>query len=354
MTKFILCIISFTWVCHSSFAQLNVRKLSIHNEQGGISFPIFSSSTNAKAANKINDFLQMNVADQTTAKVPEKDLFKDIMYQATNTNLNSYMESLSYEIPTNRKEMVSIYLHGTTMSAYPDFFESTYNFNSTTGDIIYIEDLFTIDGLKQLQRYIRDQRKRLMEQHLQTIKKDNDLMTDLGPDGIIHLQDEFNTCVSYFTYSDFFIEHDSLHFISPRCLPHSELPLDGEFPVSIAIQDWKNSLNSYGQKLLIEKSIVSNAYHANFYHRPLYGSIGKIPIVIYIDEPSESVNGFYYYPSQGIRINFFGSFSNNLLHVQANATDNPALKETIKATLSSNGLKGEWSQGAKKLPFVAN
>ncbi|HPI54763.1 MAG TPA: hypothetical protein PLU10_08730, partial [Chitinophagaceae bacterium] len=254
----------------------------------------------------------------------------------------------------NRKGLLSITMNGTTMAAYPDFFESTYNFNAATGDIIFLADLFTKEGLKNIQRYVRDQRKLKIQQHLSDIKNDKNLMAEMDQDGLNRLEDDFNSCVSYFTYNDFFIRNDSLHFLSPRCLPHVELPYDGDFPVAVAIKDWKASLNSYGQKLLIEKTAVTEAYHANFYNRPLYGSIGKTTIVIYIDEPSESVNGFYYYSSQGIRINFFGSFSNNLLHVQADPTDNPAMKETIKATLTSKGLKGEWLQGVKKLPFIAN
>jgi hypothetical protein len=351
ITPFLLSLIFSSAVIH---AQVSVRKLTAQNKESKLSFPVISIPNNVAAANKINDFLQINMADRTTAKTPEKDLFNSVIFQPNDPNSGSYLESLDYEIPTNRKGILSISLDGTTMAAYPDFFESTYNFNATSGDIIFLADLFTKEGLKNIQRHVRDQRKLQIQQHLSEIKKDKALMEDMDQDALNRLEDDFTSCVSYFTYNDFFIRNDSLHFLSPRCLPHVELPYDGDFPVSVAIKDWKPSLNSYGQKLLVEKTTVAEAYHASFYNRPLYGSIGKTNIVIYIDEPSESVNGFYYYASQGIRINFFGSFSNNVLHVQAEPDGNPSMKETIKATLNAKGLKGEWIQGTKRLPFTAN
>lgn len=354
MSKITPLLISILSLIGGLQAQVNVRQLTIPNNESQLNFPIVTVPDNSLASKKINDFLQINFADRTTQKVPEKDLFKNVIYSPNALNTAGNIESLDYSTPTNTKGLLSFFFHGSTMAAYPDYFESTYNFNAANGDIIYLEDLFTKEGLKQIQRYVRDQRKNKIGQHLKDIKNNKDFMSDLNEDGIQRLEDDFTSCVSYFTFNDFYIHHDSLHFISPRCLPHVEISYDGDFPVSVAIKDWKQSLNSYGQKLLVEKTTVADAYHASFYNRPLYGSIGKANIVIYIDEPSESVNGFYYYTSQGIRINFFGSFSNNVLHVQAEPDGNPAMKETIKATLTAKGLKGEWIQGTKRLPFSAN
>ncbi|MBP6624454.1 MAG: hypothetical protein KA198_04740, partial [Chitinophagaceae bacterium] len=256
----------------TSFAQSNsltIRKLSIKQGQADIEFPIVNLYNNQAASKKLNEFLQIDIAERTLAKCNEEDLFNQILFSANDTNHHGFLENLTYQATQQNQALLSLTFWGSTIAAYPDYFESAYNFNAATGDILYLEDLCNQDGLKKLKEEVRNQRLKKIASHVAELKKDPEFKTEFESDDADFIENLFSECMSYPTYNDFFIKHDSIHFQSPRCLPHAYQAMDGNFAVGFPLKKIESFLNSYGKKILMLQQPVFEAYHASIFKRPL-------------------------------------------------------------------------------------
>ncbi len=184
---FISILLLATLFSQHSFAQtkqLNIRKLSIQRGESKIEFPIVNLYNNQVASKKLNEFLQIDIAERTLAQCKEEELFNQILFNFSDSNQHGFLENLEYETRTQNQAILSLTFWGSTMAAYPDYFESAYNFNATTGDILYLEDLCTQDGLKKLKEEVRNKRLKKINTHVSNLKKDPEFKAEFESDDV--------------------------------------------------------------------------------------------------------------------------------------------------------------------------
>lgn len=316
-------------------------------------FPIISIPNNVAASKRINDYLQMTWAERTILKTTEEKLFNDVKYVMDQDKNHGSLQSLSYEVGLNNSAVISLNVDVETMAAYPDFFQQGFTFNAATGDVILLEDLCTKEGLKNLQKYLLKQRIQLVNNHVIELSQDSSFY-DLSAD--LDIKKEFSDCMTKYTFNDFVLLNDTILFSSPRCLPHAQQALDGDFSIKIPFKQLIPYLNSYGKKLLIDKIAVKEAFHQQLLQRPLYGTIGKIPIVMYFYQPYENeISGYYYYVSEGLKIDFWGERNKNHVRLTCHSDQNKMVDELIEGEILKNIFKGKWKKkidGEKPLPLM--
>lgn len=338
--KLSLLILLLTTLSISMFAQATFRNCAQSEKAEEIKFPIVTLSGNVSASNRINDFLQMNYADQTLAKINESNLFDQIVYDYSENGSSGSITSLNYEVKTNHKAVVSMLFHGETMGAYPDFFDEGLNFNASTGDLFTLEDICTTEGFKKLASLIFSKRKQKIKAHLNSLLKDKD-----NKDAVkeYELESEFNECITTYVSYNFVISEHGLTMLHPRCLPHVIQALEGDFSVQLDNNTLKPFLNSYGKKLLLDKIPVKEAFHQNGYNHLMYGKIGNSPIAIYFDRVYKNeISAYYFYLSQGKKINGLGEINQSTISLKCDSDSDETIQEIIEGRFQKSTFTGTW------------
>jgi hypothetical protein len=308
-------------------------------------FPLVSLPDKA-IARKINDYLQTNILQQTTLKAPGRQVFDKVKW----TEKQSGYDELGYTVHANNGRLLCIGFECDWMSAYPNPYEQYFVFNSQNGEIIFPEDIFTPQGLKELTEEVKRKRSALINAHLKELKSNPDAADDLE-----NIKSSFASCNGDAQLDAFYTTGAGIVFHKSSCLPHVIQALDANLDITYSFGQLQSHFSAFGQKLFntAKQDISKDSFPS--LSKPLHGKIdNKYDIVMQLHfNGDHSVSGFYYYNNYQSAIELSGKLENGLLKLTEHDKD---YNDTavFEATVSGTMLSGNWTnlKTKKVLEFV--
>lgn len=298
------------------------------------SIPLIKSDSHPEIADKINQVIQMKTIRTLYNIVGENKLFDKMRTE------DFYCTALYYDILLNSEAILSIRFNDETFSIYPDYHTYYFNFNSTTGDIIDISELFTKQGIDHLNdlasTHFNQNIKDVYDETIKDTSLDNATKKE-----IIESIFKLTECNATHKIWKFGITSDALIVEKDRCFPHAMQALDIGWATTIQIKDfWRGDFKVYGKKLLEEK-IADHSLHYNEKEEEmvLHGKIdGKYSFCMSLRiNDDNSIYGSYWYKKNGNLIDLKGkNIPNNKIVI---TEDNGK----FDLTLNENGsISGNW------------
>jgi len=334
-------VIFFVALSFNSSAQAIIKEIK-YNE---FKFPVIELP-DSTIAGKINDYLQTNLLQQTTFKNPGAKVFDKIKW----TLSHSGVDQLDYEVLINSNKILSLNFFGDGLGAYPQPFSESYKFNIQNGEVILIEDIFSTQALKDLASEIKQKRKKLIDDHLKSLKEDKEATEDM-----LLIKESLASCNEEADMYIFLIDSTGIIFHKPQCLPHVIQALDANLDVRYSYNELKDNLSEFGQKCFIDPAVdIKNEYQPSL-RKPLFGTIDKYNIVMQLKIAEDnSVDGFYYYVAHGICIEISGYITGNKITL-TEQDKNDKITAKFDGTISGTLIKGKWinKKTNKASPFQA-
>lgn len=360
MIKKIL-ILLLIFVVKTGFCQFNVDTVTHTNvyNSGKYNFPIFSSENNRVAALKVNTYLQLTTLNLIVGKEdsiifendwPTKDSFHGQTY-------------LNFEIIENSENILSVKINSEYCAAYCEGYEFYYNFNSKTGDLINLDELFTKEGYILFTDLINSQRKQTLLETI--ISCDNYILNSIEEakssgtikeDLLFSIYEESNEEKDIYTdclkhigkYSfdkEFLLDNGSLHSYRGRCSAHVDRGMDaiGNFRNTVSLQKIKPLCSVYGKSILLdspevgfvisEEGKVYEGYLANKY---------KITLIIK-EKRNDTVEATYCYEKYGKGIELSGEIKNDKIVLNERDKDWKKTGEIVlQFSEDKHSAKGFW------------
>lgn len=340
-------------ICSQVWSQstVNTSYFTIEQIEKGedYAFPLVKSKAHPAVANKINQVLQLEMIGKSYNLVGKK-LFDNLMEK------DSYFGTTSmwYTILVNNAALLSIEFEFATMAAYPDNHTRYFNFNSATGDLINIHELFTESGIEHLNDLAS-------EYFNESIRHGN---SDLFDSTIARSEREemletlfdLTQCNATHTIDQFGVTPQALIIDKGVCLPHAVRASDIDWSHQIKIDDL-SGLSPYGEKLLREKRSDYSFHFNEKKHESgmaLYGSINaNDPFCMYLRLYSDNnISGEFWYEKKGILIDVNGkriSRDNIVIEDERiiSQDDNGMVTEKLGkfdfTLLENGGITGTWT-----------
>lgn len=325
----VLLVFSLNYVtAQSEYFEVN----EITSDHGNYMFPIFDSKTNPKVADRINQYLQLTIL-RRSYNLSDKDVFSDLM------NENGYGTiSLAYTILANNKAYLSIEFNDETQAAYPDYHTYYMTFNSSNGDVIDQQELFTENGWDHLNDEVSKKFNELIKsQFIESINFEESLSKS-EIEQAAKVAFDLTECNATHDIWKMGLTNSHLTLGKDVCYPHGMRALDITWSTSLSVDKlYKSHLTEYGYKLLKLKEPVNTIdYSRKENHLYLAGKIAnKYPFVMRLDLYNNSVNGYYWYTKFGDIIEVEGTMKNEKLTINES-------NGMFKIDLSTNIPNGKW------------
>jgi hypothetical protein len=328
----------------------HAQQATVSNVGGGpqkgreLNFPVVSLPDRT-AAKKINDYLQIHVLEQTTLKAPGMQVFNKTKWTETRPGF----DVLEYKVYANNGKLLSIGIVGEWIAAHPDNYEDYFVFNAQNGDLVLPEDLFTPQGLKELEEEVKRKRAVLIEAHLKELKNNQK-----ANDNLESIKEDLIRCNQHASLRTFYMTNSAFVFRGSPCLPHAISNMDADTDVSYSFGQLRPRLSTFGQKLFSTEQDISKDTFPSL-SKPLRGKIdNKYDIVMQLNfYDDHSVGGVYYYNNYQSAIDISGKLDNGVLELKehdADYNDIAVFTGTVKGTVFS----GTWTnlKTKKALPFA--
>lgn len=258
-TSILLCIV----ICFSLPVLSFGRQVTIQTikEQSPIrhinyTFPQIVYQANKTVADTINHVL---VADflSIDPKEVHKSIFEEIWPQEGEAIPPSLRE-ISWEVHTNTSKLFSLAISAEGCGAYCEYFTNYYSFDLKTGELLWLGELFTEDGLRLLRDSVNSLKKHRIQAMMRTLRqslldtvqhKEREVIEEkialyrdcLEQEGIDRIEGQ-----------SFHFNKNSLFIHVGRCSAHYNRGFDdvGDFEFSFRIATLRQYLTPYGQQLL--------------------------------------------------------------------------------------------------------
>ena len=106
----------------------------------------------SSVAKLINQYLQSRILGNEKVETDCDQLFEASRYN--DSIPQSGYTSIDYTIGINNKKVFSVVFHLETFAAYPESNKGHYNFDSKSGEIIELKEIFTQEGLAHISQKI--------------------------------------------------------------------------------------------------------------------------------------------------------------------------------------------------------
>ncbi|HTO17280.1 MAG TPA: hypothetical protein VLZ83_16060 [Edaphocola sp.] len=339
----ILILSSITLNLHAGTSNTESYFLIERIEKDAYAIPLIKSENNPEIASKINQVIQMSLVYNLYDIVGKEKLFDKMI----NEDGYSGTTSLDYNILLNSASVLSIEFNDETLTAYPDYHTSYLNFNSTTGDIIDLNELLSNDGISHL----NDLASGIYNQKVKSLYNESiyDYSTDESQKkDFVESIFDLTKCNATNKIWKFGITSNTLIVEKDRCFPHAMQAFDIGWNCQIKIDDlYKSDFSTYGHNLLKEM-VSDNSMHYidKVNNMTLHGKIdNKYPFCMYLRLNSDnSIGGLYWYSKKGVLIDFSGTKTSN------NKIELTEKGGKFKLDLQENGsISGDWINSGGKL-----
>lgn len=310
-------------------------------------FPVVTYNIEPKIEDKINTLLQL----KNLRHLPnhyKANPFEKVEYSPDNSVSVMFYGFQKIITPKN---ILSIIINGEATGSYTESFESYYNFDLRTGNVINLTDFLTEDGIKQITKKLNLKVKKEINNflvHLDKTSEDDIINGQLNIYTNCLENIEHNSIESY-TY---YFKKNGITFIRGRCSNHAMRALDdlGQFEISFSYNELKIFLSEYGSGLLNQKNQICKvkSQSGKFYK----GKIdNKYPITVFFISKvytDESLSMSYWYDKYKTPIKWNGKLTNNHFSlIEYDYYDEEknkwVLKAKIQADLINDTIIGTWT-----------
>ncbi|WP_282126595.1 hypothetical protein [Marinifilum flexuosum] len=353
-------------LCYSvaGIAQLKVekvyRKQNAYNQMTS-SFPVFGASEDSQVSNAVNQFLQMNRLGLLVGKEKEHVFEKDWPQEDDFHG----RQSIDCSIVENNKAFLSVELNEEFMGAYSSYSTDYENFDLRNGEVVYLPDLFTVDGYEIFKKMINNERKLSLqtaiasscqgiseiykeiqasndESLIESLKSDFEMLYD----EVSIYEDCIQTIEEYSFSKEFCLKKEELVVYRGRCSNHAMRALDaiGDFENTMKYSLIKPLLSEYGLNLLFDEK--SGDFGTHYSDKIFYGHIAeKYPVTLVIDKYSdEYVSGVYLYNNVGRTIQLSGQVNGNgLVLNEYNENDDNTGEFSLSVSDDNKSIVGVWT-----------
>lgn len=317
---------------------------NITSETGTYSIPLVKSSLNPESADKINQIIQMTTV-RKSYNVDKEAIFSDLL------NDNGYgTVSLGFNILLNNGSILSIHFNDETMSSYPDYHSFYLNFNSSTGDIVDINELLNRVGIDHINDIASSTfNKKIKQNHLEIIE-DSTLELEQRNEFFDYIFD-LTECNAKYSIWKYGFTKESILVEKDRCFPHVIQAFDINWSSTIQIKDlFSSDYTVYGKNLL-KQSLPDKSKHYDQKKSvmTLHGKIDdKYPFAMYLRlNDDNSIGGYYWYNKFGDLVNFSGK---RLSEKQIELTEDGG--KFILSINDSGEISGAWENKlGKSMPI---
>jgi len=304
---------------------------------GKNNFPVLSTVKNAQACRKINQYMQISEL-RLFSNNQKKDLFDKNKTSARN---NDGKIIAGFTIQSNSNKVFSLSFSETSYWHSSSWKLALYNFNSATGDLIELPDLFTDEGFMQFKKIVLDKRTKTIDGISDSDKPSHNYWD--------YVKENFkNDDLTHFSISDSTINIDSYN-----CLRGPDFMfMHADINAKLNLASFKNLLNDYGKAVFGVSKEPVGKYHSKSVTQLYEGKIGdKGEIVLAIinatDGPDHNeVTGVYAYNKDGVGIYLDGIIQKDSLHLMETTIDDKG-EGSIDAQILNGQITGKWTSKAK-------
>ncbi len=229
--------------------QLKITSLNLKEDQvNSYSFPVFHSY-NARAAQKINAYLQKEVLYNDTILTDTQLVFRKSRYiNSDDSSWQPGYSALDYRTELNNQSVLSLSFELETTGAYTYYNTLYYNFEVETGLHLRVGDLFTPAGIVEIKKLLRRER----QKRIQAWMKEMDTTYNIE-DNREHLQERFAECNADADEDNFLLKEKSIVFAKGHCFSHLGMAYETDLDVEMTLANIQKWLSSNGKKLLLQK-----------------------------------------------------------------------------------------------------
>lgn len=324
-------IISILIITYSliSISQSNYFKIKSEKLKNEFSFPIIEDSLHPKIERKINLLLQLSELEVVKSK-GINNIFKKISFD--NGTIYGGKVSIDYKIHNNSKKALSIQFNESSCGATCSYWVKYYNFNSGTGELFQLKDLFTEQGYQAFYRIAKIKRVANFKKEL------------LKLDSIE--RNYFNDIISCYendNLTDFYIKNNNIFIDGENCFSKNQ-KFNGFTTVTrFKLKYFKKYLNSFGRSLFGLSEDFIGDFNSNSLPQLFEGKIADEKVIMVLNFDFENdLKAEYTYEKYGIGIYLEGTLEDEKLIL--NEIKNSDLKKgSIKADYNGNTIIGNWS-----------
>jgi hypothetical protein len=270
-------------------------------------FPIFNKVAGENVSFKINAFLQLTLLNKLIT--PETSDPFEALEQGTSF--------LNYQVLRNDARVLSLRFAFEGCGAYCENYDLYFSFNSESGEVITVRDIFTEEGYNSAKWKIAEERKSLLQKEINRAKeqigptadstgarqqRNEEISTTLA-DQITLYEDCLERRDSGDVDTDsFYLSDSSVWFIGERCSNHAMRAIDDldQFEDELKLVWLESRLNRYGKYLFG----LGSKKNGNIERFKIYsGTIaGKYPIWFFVNTTGPETLFAYCYQKYGVII----------------------------------------------------
>lgn len=292
-------------ICLSVFlvqAQNKYFKTITLQMSNNFAFPVFSLKSDSVVTKKINAFIQLSELEMLNG-YEKKNPFERVAIGIKNPVPGK--EMIQYVLNQNNERLLSVAFTQSYCNWGCNYWCSYYNFNSKTGDLVYLKDIFSQTGYSDFGQV-------LLTKRLQGYEAGKSKTDSISKADYLNLP----SCYSIDPLQDFTIRNDSLLIDGTKCFGKGLAKMDINPITAFAIKDLKKYLNPYGLILFgIAKGNLQNQLSHQL-PQLFAGNIGSDSIYFILNvQPNAAFTGIYFNLNNGITKQLTGNIVNGQLQL---------------------------------------
>lgn len=352
---FVIIVFTFPYLSFSQYFTIHTHKETWkrNNFERVFKFPLIVNRKYPDITAKINATLQKEYLD--TLIIPGKIGFFKKTYPFFTENNGVYDDS--YEIIRNDSLILTLFFRGESCGGSCSFFELYYNFNSQTGDLIQVKNLYTHKGLIFADIALNHARIKNIKDYIKKLKIEKLKAKKLEDKVRIKEQIElYQDCLTFKTnatpykyksmkdtsfissYDEIYFKSNSLVQTNGGCNSRNGLDDLGRISIELPINTISDCIRSkHLSALNIKREEIKKQ---SIFSGSLNGNIQIVMLIsTYIDN---KMRGTYFYKSQGVPIELKIETQSDTLIMRELINENLS-KSYFKITKTQDGFSGKWT-----------
>jgi|GEM_PF-3337123 len=257
---FFYCLISVTQflpllLFSQKFTVENFKESNPNFNQDIYEFPILQGS-NTKVINRVNEHIVLNILDIEYGKQLQS-IFENVWRDKENPV--APINYLTYNVNYLTDEVYSVTISGEWCGAYCEGFETTLNFNLTSGDVITLQSLVNENTYNLMLDEFNLNKTTIIAEKLNEINEilETKIIDEEQVNVLTVMKELYENCTTNYeslNEFDFIINPEELVIVGEKCSLHHNRAIDelGEFKMAFKVETFKNELTDLGKSFFFE------------------------------------------------------------------------------------------------------
>ena len=248
--KLFLILIIFSCNSDENFCVKKIEETKPNSPELKYEFPLLVGKS-LHITKKINSAIIKEFLDLDINKA-HKSIFENVW--GTKEFSIPVLSDLTYGINTLNKKIYSVTLNADGCGAYCELFSTTYNYDLSNGNRIYLDSIFSIKGKKEILTRLSSKKRKEIENYI--LKISNEDVSKQDKNRINQTIELYKNCLNNLPFNslefiDFKIIEKTIVLTSERCSNHAERALDelGEYQFIFKQSEITSLLNTYGKNI---------------------------------------------------------------------------------------------------------